>query len=114
MKKILLPFLAVSLGLANSASAQIPAVSQAPAAKPKSELRYNLTEDGSKYVKATFLNQVWLRWNESNPGTTVNSDPTDNTLDIGLRRTRMQLYGQLSDRVFFYTQFGMNNFNYLA
>ena len=50
----------------------------------------------------------------SNPGTTVNGAPKDNTLDIGLRRTRMQLYGQLSDHVFFYTQFGMNNFNFLA
>jgi hypothetical protein len=26
----------------------------------------------------------------------------------------MQLYGQLNDHTFFYTQFGMNNFNYLA
>ncbi len=83
-------------------------------AKPKTELKYNLTPDGSKYIKATFMNQVWVRWNESNPGTTVNGDAKDNTFDIGLRRTRMQLYGQLTDRVFFYTQFGMNNFNYLS
>ena len=78
------------------------------------ELRYNFTEDGTKYIKATFLNQVWLRWNESNPGTTVNGENKDQTFDIGLRRTRMQLFGQLSDHVFFYTQFGMNNFNYLT
>ncbi len=78
------------------------------------ELKYNLSDDGSKYVKATFLNQVWVRWNQSNPGTTVNSAPMDNTTDIGLRRTRMQLFGQISDHVFFYTQFGMNNFNYLS
>ena len=79
-----------------------------------SELRYNLSEDGSKYIKATFMNQVWLRWTANNPGTTVNGDPQDNTVDIGLRRTRLQLFGQLSDHVFFYTQFGMNNFNYLS
>jgi len=83
-------------------------------AQQNKELKYNLGKDGKKYVKATFLNQVWLRWNESNPGTTVNSQPKDQTIDIGLRRTRMQLYGQLTDHVFFYTQFGMNNFNYLA
>ncbi|MCJ8165884.1 hypothetical protein MKJ04_13615 [Pontibacter sp. E15-1] len=114
MKKILLPVLAAVLGLAKPALAQQTSSPLTPAAKPKSELRYNLTEDGSKYIKATFLAQVWLRWNDSNPGTTVNGDLQDNTVDIGLRRTRMQLYGQLSDHVFFYTQFGMNNFNYLA
>lgn len=83
-------------------------------AQQNKELKYNLSKDGKKYVKATFLNQVWLRWNESNPGTTVNGQPKDQTVDIGLRRTRLQLYGQLTDHVFFYTQFGMNNFNYLA
>ena len=83
-------------------------------AQQSKELKYNLSKDGKKYVKATFLNQVWLRWNESNPGTTVNGQPKDQTVDIGLRRTRLQLYGQLTDHVFFYTQFGMNNFNYLA
>jgi hypothetical protein len=82
--------------------------------KPKSELKYNLTSDGSKYIKATFLNQTWARYDQSNPGTTVNGDPQQNTFDIGLRRTRMQLFGQLSDHVFFYTQYGMNNFNFIA
>lgn len=78
------------------------------------ELKYNLSPDGKRYVKATFLNQLWVRWNQSNPGTTVLGRPEDNTFDIGLRRTRMQLYGQITDRVFFYTQFGMNNFNFLS
>ena len=78
------------------------------------ELKYNLSPDGKCYIKATFLNQIWARWNQSNPGTTVLGRPEDNTFDIGLRRTRMQLYGQITERVFFYTQFGMNNFNFLS
>ncbi len=82
--------------------------------KPKNELKYNLSNDGSKYLKATFLAQVWARYNQSNPGTTVNNDRQDNTFDIGLRRTRAQLYGQITDHVFFYTQYGMNNFNFLS
>ncbi len=86
----------------------------AMAQKVKNELKYNLSQDGSKYVKATFLNQTWLRWNESNPGTTVNGIRQDNTLDIGLRRTRAQLFGQITDHMFVYTQYGMNNFNFLA
>lgn len=78
------------------------------------DLQWKFNESGSHYVKATFLNQTWLRYNRSNPGTMVLGDPADQTFDIGLRRTRIQLYGQLTDHVFFYTQFGQNNFNYLA
>lgn len=84
--------------------------------KPKEieELKLKLNEDGSHYLKATFLNQVWFRYNESNPYTTVMGEGASNTFDIGLRRTRIQFYGQLTDHVFFYTQFGQNNFNFLA
>jgi len=84
--------------------------------RPKeiNELKLNLNEEGSHYIKATFLNQIWFRYNESNPGTRVLNEPTAQTFDVGLRRTRFQLYGQLTDRVFFYFQFGQNNFNYLS
>lgn len=87
-----------------------------PAAKNNTveELKLKLNEDGSHYLKWTFLNQVWLRYNESNPGTLVMAEPTSQTVDIGLRRTRIQFFGQLSDHVFFYTQFGQNNFNFLS
>ena len=86
---------------------------QAPKA-PIEEMRLKLNEDGSHYLKWTFMNQVWLRYNDSNPGTTVMGEPAANTFDIGLRRTRIQFYGQLTDHVFFYTQFGQNNFNFLS
>lgn len=78
------------------------------------ELRLKLNADGSRYIKGTFSNQVWFRYNQSNPGTTVLGDPKQQTFDIGLRRTRFQLYGQLTDHVGFYFQFGQNNFNFLA
>jgi hypothetical protein len=78
------------------------------------EMKLKLNEDGSHYLKWTFMNQVWLRYNQSNPGSTVLGDPSTETFDIGLRRTRIQFFGQITDHVFFYTQFGQNNFNYLA
>ena len=53
----------------------------------KNDIRYNLNDSGSHYVKFTFTNQTWLRFDESNPGTTVLGDPKSNTFDIGLRRT---------------------------
>ena len=76
------------------------------------ELKYQLNEDGSHYVKGTFLNQIWVRYTENNPGSTIDGYAEENTFDIGLRRTRIQLFGQLSDRIFFYTQFGTNNLSY--
>ncbi len=81
--------------------------------KPKDNLKVNLNEDGSKYLQVVFLNQVWLRYNESNPGTTVMGKKARETFDIGLRRTRIQLYGQITGRAFLYFQFGQNNFNAL-
>lgn len=70
-----------------------------------------LNEDGSNYVKLTFLTQAWLRHAEYNPGTTINGVEKSNGTDIGIRRYRIQFYGQLTDRVFAYSQFGENNFN---
>lgn len=83
-------------------------------AQEKDELKYKLNESGSHYVKLTLLNQLWLRYDESNPGTLVLNEPASSTFDIGLRRTRFQFYGQLNDHVFFYFQYGLNNFNFLA
>jgi hypothetical protein len=78
------------------------------------EMRLRLNADGSHFLKITFLNQVWFRVNESNPQTNVLGEGAANTFDIGLRRTRIQFFGQLTNHVFFYTQFGQNNFNFLA
>jgi len=73
-----------------------------------------LNEDGSNYFKFTLLSQVWLRHTELNPGSTVNGYQRAGANDIGIRRARIQAFGQIADRVFVYSQFGMNNFNYLS
>jgi hypothetical protein len=80
----------------------------------QNEMKLRLNDNGSRYVKFTFTNQLWLRGNQSNPGTMVLGEERPQTLDIGLRRTRFQLFGQVTDRMFFYTQLGMNNFNFLS
>jgi hypothetical protein len=76
------------------------------------EIKYNLNESGDNYIKFTGLGQIWLRNTQMNPNTTINSEETDAYSDISIRRLRFQLYGQITDKVFFYTQFGQNNFNY--
>jgi hypothetical protein len=82
--------------------------------KERDPFKFNLNGDGSQFVKLGFLNQLWLRYEQNNPGSVVLSEPVNDTTDIGLRRTRLVLQGQLTDRVYFYTQYGMNNFNFLS
>lgn len=78
------------------------------------ELKVKLNEEGSHYFKFTGLTQVWLRYNQNNPGSAIFGDPASQTADIGIRRLRFQAFGQIHDRVFVYTQFGQNNLNALA
>lgn len=73
-----------------------------------------LSEDSARYIKFTLTNQVWVRYNQSNPGTTVNGQAQPYTTDIGIRRSRLQVYGAPGARSFVYIQMGMNNFNYLS
>ncbi len=84
------------------------------AKKEVEELRLKLNEDGSHYLKFTVLGQLWFRYNNSNPGTTVVNESANQTFDIGVRRLRFQFFGQLSDHIFFYLHFGQDNFNYLS
>lgn len=79
---------------------------------PDHQLKFYLNEDGSQYLRITGLGQVWIRNTRMNPGSTINGTSSAAYTDISIRRLRFQLYGQLSDRVFFYTQFGQNNFNF--
>lgn len=78
--------------------------------KPVNELRWNLNEDGSRYFKMTLFSQIWIRNTQLNPGSSINNYPVSNLTDIGIRRTRIQAYGQISKNVFLYSQFGMNNY----
>ena len=77
------------------------------------ELRFNLDDSKEHYLKFTAVNQVWVRYTQHNPGSTVYGDPVKNTADLGIRRLRFQAFGQLTDRLFFYTQFGQNNLTYM-
>jgi hypothetical protein len=78
---------------------------------PEVKLKFN--EEGNQYIKFTGLNQVWVRYADLNPGSTVYGDQQTSIGDIGIRRLRFQTFGQLTERVFFYAQFGQNNFSFL-
>jgi hypothetical protein len=76
--------------------------------------KFLLNEDGSRWLKVAAVNQVWVRSTNFNPGTTKFGYDYPKGSDIGIRRIRVQFMGQLTDRVFFYSQVGENNFNNIS
>jgi len=72
-------------------------------------MRIKFDKDGNHFLKINIWSQTWIRDIQNNPGTAVNGDPQKNTLDIGFRRMRLQMYGQVSPRFLFMLQMGSNN-----
>lgn len=72
-------------------------------------LRWNLNPEGDRYIRAITWAQVWTRAIENNPGTTVDGVSSPWTTDVGLRRVRLLLYGQVFPRVLVLTHLGINN-----
>jgi hypothetical protein len=103
-------YIACSLGVSMMAQKADSVVVPTPK-KDKNALKFNLNDDGSHYFQVTFMNQTWARFNQSNDSTTLFNKTAPSTFDIGLRRTRIQMFGQITDRTFIYFQFGQNNFN---
>lgn len=73
---------------------------------------YTDTKDSSHYIKLNVCSQVWARYTDNDPHTTVQGTPQSSTIDMSVRRIRFVMTGQLSDRVGIYVQFGQNNLNY--
>jgi len=105
MKKIIL-LIAICISVST--------IAQSPSARFKDGLKIYLNDDSTKYIQGTGLAQIWLRYNDNNPGSTIYGSPKKETFDVGLRRVRYQIMGQVSKKVFFYTQFGINSFNSLS
>lgn len=109
MKKILLKLSFVCLLITTKYAS-----AQSLNARFKDGLKLYLSDDSTKYIKTTGLAQIWLRYNDNNPGSTVFGTPQKETFDVGLRRVRYQIMGQVTSKIFLYTQFGINSFNNIS
>lgn len=92
----------------------INAIAQSPSARFKDGLKIYLNDDSTRYIQGTGLAQIWLRYNDNNPGSAIYGTPQKETFDVGLRRVRYQVMSQINKKVFFYTQFGINSINSLS
>lgn len=103
-----------SFFLSQKAEAQEQVILEKPKHEFWQDKKLYLNEDGSNYLKFSLLSQVWIRNQEYNPGTIIFDSPKSGGTDIGIRRFRITMYGQIADRVFIYGQIGENNFNAIS
>ena len=76
--------------------------------------KMNFNEDGTHYARINFTSQLWVMDNQNNPGSTVNGLPQANSYNVGLRRTRITISSQISDKVFIFGQIGSDGISPLT
>lgn len=77
----------------------------------QNNLRVNLDEEGTTYIKGAVRANFWARYYQTNPGSTVNGEQVNHISDISIRRLRMNFESQITPNWFFYSNFGTNNVN---
>lgn len=77
-------------------------------------LRWYLNEEKTHWLALHTYAQLWTRINENNPGSLISEQPQNTTFDISVRRFRFALQAQLTEKMFVYSQLGINNLNYLS
>ncbi|KIO76822.1 hypothetical protein TH53_12965 [Pedobacter lusitanus] len=98
----------MQLATAQDSTYKIPG-SKPAGVKVGNGLYFKFNESGTQYLKMNIWLQSWIRAIENNPGTAVNGQPQNWSSDAGIRRMRIQLYGQTSRRFLLMMQVGMNN-----
>lgn len=77
-------------------------------------LKINLDTSGKKFVRFLTWHQVWIRYNENNPGSTINGEKSNSQWDMSLRRSRFLVYSQINPNFLILTHFGINNANQVS
>ncbi|HXD92934.1 MAG TPA: hypothetical protein VNX01_06945 [Bacteroidia bacterium] len=79
----------------------------------KEGFKINFNEDGTHYARINFTSQLWLTDNQNNPGSTVNGVYTPYSYQAALRRTRLTVSSQVTDKVFIFGQIGSDGISSL-
>jgi len=79
-----------------------------------SGIKLNLDTSGKKFVRIITWHQVWVRYTENNPGSTINGEASNNQWDMSLRRSRILLYSQVTPDFLILSHFGINNSNQVS
>jgi hypothetical protein len=91
--------------------------------KMKKGLNFYLdSKDSSRFIKFEVVTQLWTRYTDASPLTQVGAGGAGvagnysqrGIADVSVRRARLIMSGQLTDRIAFFTQFGENSLNYTS
>ena len=74
-----------------------------------SGMKFNLNDDGSKYLRVLSWAQVWGQYNSDRPLDANGNEQAD--LDFSVRRARVLLYAQINKDFMIVTHFGLNSLN---
>ena len=73
-------------------------------------MKFNLSPDGSKYVRLFTWSQIWSRYTKNNSNTLrAPGKEQDDQVDFAIRRSRFIVLSQLNPRFLIYTHIGINN-----
>jgi len=104
----------ISTALSVCFSASVLAQTSAPPDNYGSGLKLDLNQEGTKFVRMIMWHQFWATYNQNNPGTKdINGNAQSSSLDLGIRRSRLLMYAQLSPRFLILTDFGINNVSFI-
>lgn len=63
-------------------------------------------------IKWNMTSQIWLRFSDLNEGSFINNELTNSFMDISIRRIRIPVSSQITPKIFLYSIFGGNNYNF--
>ncbi|MDX2130226.1 MAG: hypothetical protein SFU91_14425 [Chloroherpetonaceae bacterium] len=75
--------------------------------------KIKLNESGSHYIRFITWVQMWARYQELNPGSSVNGMPSETSTDLGMRRGRFLAFGEFGKGSLFLFHIGINNQTWL-
>jgi len=76
----------------------------------KNGLRLYLSKDSTSFIRLLMWSQIWTRWQEQNPGTSIaGNNNVAQTWDVGIRRSRILMHGQLTPCLLVFWIIGANN-----
>ena len=72
-------------------------------------MKFNLNDDGSKYLRVISWAQIWGQYNSDRPLDGNGNEQAD--LDFSVRRARVMMYAQINKDFLILTHFGLNSLN---
>ncbi|GAA4958962.1 porin [Algibacter aquimarinus] len=70
------------------------------------------TEEKKPIIKWDIRAQIWMRYSDLNEGSLIQQELTSEFFDISIRRLRIPVYSQVTPKIFLYSIFGGNNYNF--